>query len=69
MKSLTETNSGKLITMVGGDLAGIERPLAIAGAIVAAPFINLTAYIVLGLTSGWEFSAVAFVMWLLVLLC
>ena len=69
MKSLTETNSGKLVTMVSGDLAAIERPLAICGALLAAPFINLTAYVVLGLTSGWEFAAVAFVMWLLVLFC
>ena len=27
MKSLTETNSGKLITIVSGELSGLERPM------------------------------------------
>jgi len=69
MKSLTETNSGKLVTMVSGELAAIERPLAIVGTLVAAPLINITAYIILGLTTDWIYSAVAFVMWILVLFC
>ena len=55
--------------MVSGELSAIERPLAFASALVAAPFINITAYVILGLTTDWIYSAVAFVMWLLVLFC
>ena len=43
MKSLSETNSGKLITIVSGELAGLERPMCISGSMIAAPFLNLTA--------------------------
>jgi ABC-type multidrug transport system fused ATPase/permease subunit len=53
MKSLTETNSGKLITIVSGDIQSIERPLALVSIFLAAPFINIVAYIVIGFTSGW----------------
>jgi ABC-type multidrug transport system fused ATPase/permease subunit len=53
MQSLTETNSGKLITIVSGDIQAIERSLAICSIVLAAPFINLIAYTVLIFTSGW----------------
>jgi hypothetical protein len=53
MKSLTQTNSGKLITIVSGEIQMIERSLAILGILIAAPFINAVAYTVLGITTGW----------------
>jgi len=67
-KSLTETNSGKLITIVSGDILGIERALTIAPIVFATPFLNLGTYILLGFTSGWLYAGIAFVIWLIIML-
>lgn len=67
MKSLTETNSGKLISIVSGDIQSVERPLAMVSQVIAAPFINLVAYIVLGVTSGWRYSLITFLIWVVIL--
>ena len=67
MKSLTSTNSGKLITIVSSDMQSIERPLAVVSTVLAAPLVNLTAYIVLGLTSGWVYSIITFAIWIVML--
>lgn len=40
MKSLTETNSGKLISLISADLFMIEKGLSLYSFIVTAPFIN-----------------------------
>jgi ABC-type multidrug transport system fused ATPase/permease subunit len=68
MKSLTETNSGKLISIVSGDIQSVERPLALASQVISAPFINLVAYIVLGITSGWKYSLITFLIWIVILI-
>jgi len=69
MKSLTETNSGKLITLVSSDIQAVERALGLVPMIISAPFINLVAYIVLGLTSGWEFALWTFLVWVVIIVC
>jgi len=69
IKSLTETNSGKLITIVSGDMQALERPLALIAMVIAAPFINIAAYIVMGLTAGWIYAAVTFGIWILMIIC
>jgi len=69
MKSLTETNSGKLITLVSGDIQAVERALPIVPTIFAVPFINLIAYTVLGVTSGWEFALWTFIVWIIIMIC
>ena len=67
MKSVTETNSGKLITIVSGDIQAIERALGIVSILFAAPLVNLVAFIVLGLTSGWEYAGITFAIWIIIM--
>ena len=43
MKSMTETNSGKLVSLISSDLFTIERGLSIFPILFAAPFINAFA--------------------------
>jgi ABC-type multidrug transport system fused ATPase/permease subunit len=66
MKSLIETNSGKLITLISSDIFSIERGLSNAPYILAAPFINIAAYIFLGFSAGWWYSLATFGLWILV---
>ena len=49
MKSLIATNSGKLISVISADLFAAERSLAFTPLIMAFPFVNGFAYIVIGL--------------------
>ena len=67
MKSLTETNSGKLITIVSGDIQAIERPMAMVALLLAVPFVNLMVWVIIGLTSGWGYSAIVAGLWLVIL--
>jgi ABC-type multidrug transport system fused ATPase/permease subunit len=52
-KSLTETNSGKLVTLISSDIFGVERALSHSPIVFAAPIISLTAFILIGSNSGW----------------
>lgn len=69
MKSLTETNSGKLITIVSGDIQAIERALGAAPIILAAPFVNIIAYLILGFSAGWEYAGITFAIWIIIMIC
>jgi hypothetical protein len=44
VKSMTETNSGKLVSLISADLFQIERGLSTVPVLLASPFINLLAY-------------------------
>jgi len=44
VKSMTETNSGKLISLINGDLTQVEQHLHIASFAIAAPFITCIAF-------------------------
>ena len=68
MKSLTETNSGKLITIANGDIQAIERNLTLAPMVISAPLTNLVAYIVLYFVSGWENSLITFSIWMIIMI-
>ena len=68
IKSLTETDSGKVISIISGDLQAIARPLCFTSIILAAPFVNLTAYIVLAITSGVEYALITFAWWILLII-
>ena len=68
MKSLTETNSGKLITIVSGDIQAIERALGAAPIILAAPFVNIIAYLILGFSAGWEYAGITFAIWIIIMI-
>ena len=41
MKSITETNSGKLISLVSADLFTVERGLAFFPIMISSPILNL----------------------------
>ena len=69
MKSLTQTNSGKLITIVSGEIQSVERIMGLVGVIFAAPFINLVAYIVLFITNGWQAAVVTLGIWGFIMFC
>lgn len=43
MKSMTETHSGKLISLISADLFTIEKGLSLFPLLFAAPLINLWA--------------------------
>lgn len=68
IKSLTETDSGKVISIISGDLQAIARPLCFSSIILAAPFVNLTAYIVIALTSGLEYALITLAWWIFLLI-
>ncbi len=68
MKSLTETNSGKLITIVSGDIQAIERPLAMVSIVFATPLINLIAFLVLLFIIGWEYGLITIATWILIMI-
>ena len=68
MKSMTMTNSGKLISLISGDLSQVERGLSFSPLVLASPFINLTAYILLAQMIGIKYTMIAFGFWVLMLI-
>jgi len=68
MRSLTETNSGKLITLVSSDIFTLERPLAMTPFFVAAPFVNIVCYLLVWQLAGWEYAVAVFGLWMLTFL-
>lgn len=68
MRSLAETNSGKLVTIVSGDFMALERPIAIVAILFAAPFINLVAIFVIGFTNGWQYAGITFAVWIVIMI-
>ena len=69
MRSLTQTNSGKLITLASSDIFTLERPLSMAPFALVAPLINLASYALIWHISGWQYALVIFGLWILMLLC
>ena len=67
MKSLIATNSGKLISVISGDLFAAERSLSFGPLILACPIVNTFAYILIGLTSHWINSLIVFSVWILMI--
>jgi hypothetical protein len=65
MKSLIETNSGKLITLISADMFQVERGLVISPVVFAAPFVNLLCYIFIGISVGWWYSLAIFLAWII----
>ena len=60
VKSMTETNSGKLISMISSDLFHIERGVALFPLLLAAPFINAWAFYLMVKTIGWKLTWIVF---------
>ena len=68
IKSLTETDSGKLISIISGDLQGLTRSMCFITVLIAAPLINLTAYGIIWKTSGLEYAVITFIWWIALLI-
>ena len=68
VKSLVQTSSGKLITIVSGDIQAIERPLAMISVIFAAPFANLVGYGIVWYLIDLESAVICFGVWVATLL-
>jgi ABC-type multidrug transport system fused ATPase/permease subunit len=47
VNSLTQTNSGKLISLISADLFQIERQLGWVVMLAAAPFVNILAWYII----------------------
>ena len=67
IKSLTETDSGKVISIISGDIQGLTRPMCFISIILVAPVINVTAYIIMWKTSGLEFSLITLGWWIVMM--
>jgi ABC-type multidrug transport system fused ATPase/permease subunit len=67
LKAMTETNGAKLISLVSTDFFMFERPLQLVPMLVVAPILNIIVYILIGVTSRWEYSLMIFVLWVLTL--
>lgn len=68
MKSLIATNSGKLISVISGDLFAAERSLSFAPLILACPIVNILTYILIGLSSHWVNAVIVFCIWIVMIL-
>lgn len=64
MKSMTETNSGKLISLINGDLLQVEIGISFAPLLLAAPFINLIAYVFIATKLGVLLTLIPLGSWL-----
>ena len=64
MKSMTETNSGKLISLISADLFSVEKGLSFFPILLAGPIINFFAYIFLAKQVGIIYTFVTFGFWL-----
>jgi hypothetical protein len=69
MKSLMETNSGKLITLISSDFFSIERGITSCYYILTAPILNLLAYLFIGFTAGYEYALITFAFWIFQSIC
>lgn len=63
-KSLTETNSGKLITIISGDIFNVERAICILPIFPAAPLITLLCMYYISRNNGWWYSLVTLAVWI-----
>jgi len=63
MKSLTETNSGKLITLISADIFTVERAITMMPIILACPPILILTLFYIGWGSGWQYAGYTLAIW------
>ena len=68
LKSVTETNSGKLIALISSDWFAIEKAISISTNAFAAPLVNMVCYAFIGFTAGWLYALVVFGVWVVMIL-
>jgi ABC-type transport system involved in cytochrome bd biosynthesis fused ATPase/permease subunit len=64
-KSLTETNSGKLITIISGDMFNVERITSVFAILIACPFVVLLCLVYVTINSGIIYAAFLLAVFLL----
>lgn len=64
-KSLTETNSGKLITIISGDIFNVERAICIFPILPAAPLITLLCMFYIARANGIMYALITLAVWLI----
>jgi len=65
MKSLTETNSGKLITLISSDIFLIERALSVTPYLLATPLLVALSLYLIYLSSDWFYVISTLIVWLI----
>ena len=68
MKSMTETNSGKLISLISADLFTVERGLSFFPIIIAGPLVNCLAYYFLSKEIGAIYTLVVIFLWVFLMI-
>ena len=53
LKSLSQTSSGKIITLISADIFVIERMMQFTPLMISVPIVNLAAYAAIWVISGW----------------
>ncbi len=62
-KSLTETNSGKLITIISGDVFNVERAICMLPLLPASPLVTLLCLFYIAWGSSIEYAAITLAIW------
>ena len=65
MKSLNETSSGKLVSLISADMFQIERGLGFSPMVFGTVLVNFLSYIIIGVTYSWVYSGIVFAVWIL----
>jgi ABC-type multidrug transport system fused ATPase/permease subunit len=63
-KSLTETNSGKLITIISGDVFNVERAICMMPIMPACPLVTVLCLYYIASSSGIVYAAITLAIWL-----
>jgi len=68
MKSLSETSSGKLVSIISSDLFQVERGLAFTPLVLASPLVNVLSFGIVGFVYSWEYAGIIFLVWVVTVL-
>ena len=60
VKSMTETNSGKLISLISADLFHVEKGIGQFAILATTPFVNAWAFYLLFKTISWQPTLIVF---------
>lgn len=63
-KSLTETNSGKLITIISGDIFMVERAICILPIVPAAPIVTFLCLFFISYSTNVGYAAIILAIWI-----
>jgi ABC-type multidrug transport system fused ATPase/permease subunit len=67
LKSLTETNSGKLVTIISGDMFQVERAISLTPMIAGIPFILVVAMTLIAINVGLLYTFYIFLLFVAVI--